>query len=184
VPDTSTAPPSYRQRLAGWNRAVARAQVALARARLTRDKRKRARIVATAKWAAAHQPSIHYAERRPMPVQPAGTLPRLPLTTDCSGFVTLCYRAAGAPDPNASNYNGQGYTGTLLKFGAKVSHPQPGDVVIFGGGTGHHAALVEKGGADPRIIEHGSEPGPIVSTVSAERRYQPPGVTYLRFPVS
>jgi cell wall-associated NlpC family hydrolase len=119
-----------------------------------------------------------------MPVQAAGTLPRLPLTTDCSGFVTLCYRAAGAPDPNASGYNGQGYTGTLLKYGAKVSKPIPGDVVVFGAAPGHHAALVVKGGTDPMTVSHGSEAGPLYISVSAERRYQPPGVTFLRFPVS
>ena len=39
---------------------------------------------------------------------------RLPLTTDCSGFVTLCYAWAGAPDPRGLGYSGQGWTGTLL----------------------------------------------------------------------
>ncbi|MHB8469552.1 MAG: Hint domain-containing protein [Gaiellaceae bacterium] len=46
------------------------------------------------------------SEMRPIPL--ARTLP---LTTDCSGFVTLCYHLAGAPDPNGRGYDGQGWTG-------------------------------------------------------------------------
>ena len=37
----------------------------------------------------------------------------LPLTTGCSGFVTICFYEAGAPDPNGLDYSGLGYTGTL-----------------------------------------------------------------------
>lgn len=153
----------------------------LAKLRLTRDRRKRARIVAAARWGAAHQPQIHYAETRPIPLQPAGTLHALPFTTDCSGFVTVCYRAAAAPDPNGSNYDGQGFTGTLLSHGTKVAKPKPGDVVVYGPGDGHHAALIVKAGSDPLTVSHGSEAGPMLIRVSAERRYQPPGTTYLRF---
>jgi hypothetical protein len=183
---TSAAPVSYRKRLSAWNKAVAHARLLLARARRNRDKRKRARIVAAARWGVAHQPQIHYAEKRPFPVQPAGTLPRLPLTCDCSAACTIWYRAAAAPDPNGPDhhYDGQGFTGTLLKHGTKVSKPQPGDVVIYGGGTGHHAALIVRGGSDPLTVSHGSEAGPLLIRVSAEKRYQPPGVTYLRFPVA
>lgn len=140
--------------------------------------------MAVARWGAAHQPSIHYAEVRPIPLQQAGTLPRLPFTTDCSGFVTMCYRAAAAPDPNGAHYNGQGFTGTLLGNGRKVEKPAPGDVVIYGSGEGHHAALIVAGGSDPLTVSHGSEAGPLLIKVSAERRYQPPGTTYLRFPVA
>jgi cell wall-associated NlpC family hydrolase len=181
---TSTAPATYRQRLARWNRAVARVRLHLAKVRLSRDRRKRARIVAVARWGAAHQPQIHYAETRPIPLQGAGTLPRLPLTTDCSGFVTCCYRAAAAPDPNGAHYNGQGFTGTLLGNGRKVDKPKPGDVVVYGTGEGHHAALIVEGGVDPLTVSHGSEAGPLLIRVSAERHYQPPGTTYLRFPVA
>jgi hypothetical protein len=181
---TSDAQSSYRHRLAAWNKAIARARLLLARLRRTRDKRKRARIVAAARWGVAHQPQIHYAEKRPFPVQPAGTLPRLPLTCDCSAWVSICYRAAATPDPNQSDWNGMGFTGTLLKHGTKVAKPQPGDVVIYGPSPGHHAALVVGGGSDPLTVSHGSEAGPLLIRVSVERRFQPPGVTYLRFPVS
>lgn len=180
---TSTAPATYKQRLAGWNRAVAAAQLALARARTTLEARKRARVVAVARWGVEHTSKIHYTQHRPIPMAPAGKLPSLPLYTDCSGFVTCCYRAADAPDPNGKAYNGAGYTGTLLERGEAVTVPRPGDVVIYGGGTGHHAAVIVKGGADPLTVSHGSEAGPLLITVSQERKYQPAGVRYRRFPV-
>ena len=181
---TSTAPATYRARLALLNRAVARARLALSHARVTRERRKRARIVAVARWGVAHAPQIHYAETRPIPLQGAGVLHPLPLTTDCSGFATICYRAAAAPDPNGEGYNGSGNTATLLAHGMRVEHPAPGDVVIYGPlPNGHHAAIVVRGGADPLTVSHGSENGPLLITVSDERKYQPPGVTYRRFPV-
>lgn len=154
-------------------------------ARNTKDAQlaKRSRLVAAGYFGVAHAAQIHYAERRPFPVQAAGKLPALPLTTDCSGFVAICFRAAGAPDPSRQGWNGQGYTGTLLRFGERVAVPQAGDVVVYGGGLGHHAALVLRGGEDPLTASHGSEVGPLLIRVSEERRYQPPGVTYLRFPV-
>lgn len=64
----------------------------------------RARIVAWAMKGVADTAQIHYAQIRPIPHQW-----RLPMTTDCSGFVTLCYQLAGAPDPNGQRYDGQGY---------------------------------------------------------------------------
>jgi hypothetical protein len=182
---TSNAPATYRQRLARWNRAVARLRVALAHARLGRDNRKRARIVAVARWGVAHQPEIHYAETRPISIQGAGVLHPLPFTTDCSGFCIVCFRAAAAPDPSGSNYSGQGFTGSFLAHGKQVNNPAPGDVVVYGSGPdGHHAALVVKGGSDPLTVSHGSENGPLLITVSEERKFQPPGFTYLRFPVT
>jgi cell wall-associated NlpC family hydrolase len=182
---SSSAPASYRKRLALWNRAVARARLLLAHARLTRERRKRARLVAAARWGVAHQPGIHYAETRPIPLQRPGTLHGLPFTTDCSGFVTICFRAAAAPDPNSHNYDGQGFTGTLLVHGQKVRKPRRGDVVVYGPPpTGHHAALIVRGGRDPLTVSHGSEAGPLLIRVSQEQHYQPPGLAYRRFPVA
>jgi len=181
---TSAAPATYRQRLARWNRAVARARVALAAVRLSRDKRKRARIVAVARWGVAHQPQIHWDEIRPIPVQKAGVLHKLPFTTDCSGSCVIWFRSAAAPDPSGNAYSGQGFTGSFLTHGKQVNHPAAGDIVVYGSGTGHHAALCVSGGPDPLTVSHGSEAGPLLIRVSAERKYQPPGVTYLRFPVT
>src|SRR6201981_1984334 len=63
----------------------------------------RGRIVAAARWGIRNEPRIHYGLIRPFPLTRA-----LPLTTDCSGFATLCYYLAGAPDPNGRDYDGTG----------------------------------------------------------------------------
>lgn len=102
----------------------------------------------------------------------------LPLWTDCSGFVTRCYKLAGAPDPNGLQYRTLGYTGTLLDHGRPVTKARPGDLVIYGGGTGHHVAVVIEGGSDPLTVSHGNEDGPIYIRVSEEAKYQPPGIRY------
>ena len=53
----------------------------------------RTQIVANARWGVAHEPEIHYAKTRP--IDGHGHARKLPLTTDCSGFVTDCYEWAG-----------------------------------------------------------------------------------------
>ena len=136
----------------------------------------RSQIVKWAYWGAAHEPSIHYREIRPMPLTAA-----LPMTTDCSGFITLCYKLAGAPDPNGLGYSGAGYTGTLLSHGQHIplAFVQPGDVVVYGPGTGWHTALIVKAGSDPLTVSHGREGGPNYCRVSQDGRLPQ---TYLRFP--
>ena len=103
----------------------------------------------------------------------------LPLTTDCSGFVTLCYFIAGAPDPNGLDYDGQGSTGTLLRHMTRVLEAKGGDVVVFGAYPGHHAAIVLEPGDDPLLASHGQERGPVEVRFSTESRYQPETVTWL-----
>ncbi len=125
----------------------------------------RDKVVACAHWGVEHEPQIHYKETRPMPLSKT-----LPLTTDCSGFATLCYRDAGAPDPNGLGYNGQGYTGTLLNHGVAVDHPQPGDLVFYGPGTAYHVAVVVEAGPDPLTVSHGEESGPEYVRVSQDNR--------------
>ena len=131
----------------------------------------REKIVANAQWGIANEPHIHYAETRPIPAlhQPH----HLPLTTDCSGFATLCYKWAGAPDPNGNGYDGQGYTGTLLGHMHHIppGEVEPGDLVVFGGGTGHHVAIaLDKGGHT--LASHGSERGPLRISFGDEHGYQ------------
>lgn len=72
---------------------------------------------------------IDYQELRPMAHQY-----HLPLTTDCSGLYTLGAQLAGWPDPNGRNYDGEGFTGTLLDHGMPQSRAslQPGDAVFYG----------------------------------------------------
>lgn len=140
----------------------------------------RAAIVANARWGIAHAAAIHYAEARPIEGLRA---PRtLPLWTDCSGFVTLCYAWAGAPDPNGLGYDGAGWTGTLLESMQPLPADAvvPGDVVVFGPAPGVHAALVLEPGSDPLLCSHGQESGPLAIRCSEERRSRPPGATWLR----
>ena len=136
----------------------------------------RRKIVAAARWGIANEPRIHYGEIRP--VRLARTLP---LTTDCSGFVTLCYYLAGAPDPNGLGYSGQGYTGTLLDHLDPIgpAGARRGDVVVWGAYPGRHCAIVLEAGDDPLLASHGMERGPIPIRYSDECRIQPPRVTWL-----
>jgi len=136
----------------------------------------REKIVTAARWGIEHERSIHYGEVRPMPLTRA-----LPLTTDCSGFVTLCYRLAGAPDPNGLGYSGQGWTGTLLLHLASIPAfaARRGDLVVWGAYPGRHVALVLEPGADPLLCSHGQERGPLALRFSDECRRQPRVVTWL-----
>ena len=47
---------------------------------------KRQLVLRFAHWGIANTGAIHYAETRPYPLYKPLTLPRLPFTTDCSGF--------------------------------------------------------------------------------------------------
>ena len=134
----------------------------------------RQRIVAAARWGIANEPRIHYGEARPFPLSR-----RLPLTTDCSGFVTLCYFLAGAADPNGLGYDGEGWTGTLLRHLPEAARLRPGDIVVWGVYPGHHCALVLEPGGDPLLCSHGRERGPLAIRYSDECRLQPPEVTWL-----
>ena len=134
----------------------------------------RRKIVAAARWGIANEPRIHYGEVRPR--RRGRTLPR---TTDCSGFVTVCYFLAGAPDPNGLGYSGAGYTGTLLGHLAHGRAGAPGDIVVWGAYPGRHCAIVLEAGDDPLLASHGSERGPIAIRYSEECRLQPPVVTWL-----
>jgi hypothetical protein len=104
----------------------------------------------------------------------------LPLTTDCSGFVTLCHYLAGAPDPNGLGYSGQGWTGTLLRHLTQTPALVPGDVVVWGAYPGRHCAIVLEAGDDPLLCSHGQERGPVAIRYADECRVQPPTVTWLR----
>lgn len=141
----------------------------------------RQRIVWTARWGVDHTAQIHYAQVRPIPVHV--TPFSLPVTTDCSGFVTLCYLWAGARDPNGNGFNGSGFTGTLLAHGRKVPirKCRPGDLIVYGPAPGHHVVVVVEAGADPLCVSHGGESGPLLIRHSAEQAGQPPPATGLRF---
>jgi hypothetical protein len=147
------------------------------------DSSVRGKIVANALWGVANTSSIHYAETRPIPALHSPK--HLPLTTDCSGFATLCYKWAGAPDPNGNGYNGQGYTGTMMAHMKHIpkSEVQKGDLVIFGRATGHHVCIVLEPGENPLLASHGGESGPLRISLNDEYAYQSThggdGITWL-----
>src|SRR5581483_873442 len=139
----------------------------------------REQIVANAQWGIANEPQIHYAQLRP--IDGLHEPRKLPLSTDCSGFATLCYAWAGAPDPNGLGYSGQGWTGTLLQHMQAIAADaaQPRDLVVWGPPPGHHVALVLEPGADPLVCSHGQESGPAAVRFSVESEYQPSPATWL-----
>ena len=128
-------------------------------------------IVAAARWGIRNEPRIHYGQIRPIPLSRT-----LPLTTDCSGFATLCYFLAGAPDPNGNGYDGRGYTGTLLERMESIPPlaVREGDLVVWGTFPGHHCAVVLEPGDDPLLCSHGQERGPLAIFFSDEDRWQSP----------
>jgi hypothetical protein len=143
----------------------------------------RARIVDYARWGAENTYQIHYAQVRPMDHLNKPQV--LPWYTDCSEFVTTIYHWAGAPDPNGFGYNGYGFTGTMLDHGVSIPlfQVKKGDVVIWGAPPGHHTAVfVEDGSADPLIVSHGSERGPLLLRLSQENLAQHGrGMTFKRY---
>jgi hypothetical protein len=115
-------------------------------------KKIRDRIIAVAERGLREASRLDYAEVRPMP---RSLFIQGHVRTDCSGFATLVYKAAGAPDPNGFGYNGSGFTGTLMANGQKVASPKPGDMVFYR--SPEHVGIYI---GDGLVIEFGGEPGP------------------------
>ncbi len=151
----------------------------------------RAKAVTVMNYLIANNPKVHYppGDKRTMTVHQIATMEQLEaavatgrFTLDCSQSVTLIAHVAGAKDPNGQNYASDGYTGTLLSGSQTVprGQAQPGDLVVFGPGTGHHVCMVLQTGADPLLFSHGQENDPIHISESIEAKYQPAGIRYLR----
>jgi len=141
----------------------------------------RSLIVDWAKWAAANHTKFNYTQG-PLRMANINRPGKLPVNTDCSAFITLCYNWAGAPDPNGQSYNHTGYTGTLLSHGTKIALKDilPGDVIVYGPGTGEHTALIVgyHGGGNPLTISMGQQGDPSYVHVNQDGRKPQ---TYLRF---
>jgi hypothetical protein len=134
------------------------------RAAIVEVARKALQVRATNRW--------HYAEVRPMPTS-LWSVDAHTRGIDCSGFATLCYKEAGAPDPNNLNYNGQGYTGTLTKQGIWVSSPSPGDLVFYRGtmAVPGHVVVYVGGG---RVIGIGNDAESIIEQDMMTGQGSPP----------
>jgi NlpC/P60 family/Putative peptidoglycan binding domain len=124
---------------------------------------RRQAVVNEATWCYNRRGWIHYSMARPIPARYAGH--RLPQTMDCSGFATMCYKRAGASDPNGMGYSGYGWTGTLCVHGRSVSlaAARPGDLVFYGQGYPYTHVAVYVG--HNRVISHGSEGGPYLLNI-------------------
>jgi len=88
--------------------------------------------------------------------------PDFPRYADCSSFVIWCYWAAGAPDPNGTNYSG-GYSGSLMQKGdeVKIADVAMGDLAFYGTSRehiGHVTVYVGNG----KCVSHGVESGPLL----------------------
>jgi hypothetical protein len=97
----------------------------------TPERRINGAVLAEAARLYAHRNEIDYSQARPFPLkEPPFVPPRL----DCSGFATVCHFVGGAPDPNGRNYDGFGYTGTLMSRGVRCAERdlEPGDLVFYG----------------------------------------------------
>lgn len=146
----------------------------------------RNKLISIATMLIARAPQIHYAETRPMMIGPYTmkevTLSKLEawfakggtITMDCSTAFTLIYKLAGLPDPNDSNYNGYGYTGTLMKNLPEYTRPlkraRAGAGLIFGAYPGTHVCMIMHNDPDdPWLFSHGSEIGPLYLRLSAEK---------------
>jgi lysozyme family protein len=138
----------------------------------------RKRIVQWAMWGCKNSAKIAYSQNGNVRLAQLGKGASVPLATDCSGFATLCYSWAGAPNPNAAGaYDARqpAFTGSMLGHLRKIPRnaAQPGDLVIWTPpGTGQHVCLVVAGGADPMLVSHGDDSGPKKLRFSAEDAYQ------------
>ena len=157
-----------------------------------RDTLVRARALWLMRRLIAESDRVHYppGDRRTMTISGIATRADLQraldtgLSIDCSQAVTLIAHVAGARDPNGGRFAADGYTGTLLDGCAHIPREwaRCGDLRVFGGGTGHHVAMVMRPGADPLLFSHGAESGPVAILESRELRAQPPGGTFLQLP--
>lgn len=127
---------------------------------------RRQQVVTEAIWYYNRRNLIHYAQTRPIPIYRGH---RLPQTIDCSGFATMCYKHAGASDPNGLGFSGAGYTGTLAVHGRSVSlaAARPGDLVFYGRGYPYSHVAIYVG--HNRVISHGSEGGPYLVPIDYRR---------------
>ena len=131
-------------------------------------------IVWLAGTAVSQRSKYHYTQG-PLRMSAVHNPAANPVYCDCSAFVTYMYSWAGAPDPNGLNYNGQGYTGTLLSNGQLLpgaGSAIAGDLVIYGGGSGDHVAIITETAlnGDHLTVSMGQEGDPNFVRISQDGR--------------
>jgi len=95
------------------------------------EKTTREKVVEAGFYWYSRRSQISYSQARPFAL---GVPLWIPDQWDCSGFVTACYYAGEAGDPNNRNFDGHGYTGTLISNGVKIAQNalKPGDLIFYG----------------------------------------------------
>ncbi len=135
-------------------------------------------IVDWALWGCKNTGQIGYSQNGNVRLSALGSRGALPLATDCSAFLTLCYCWAGAPNPNGRGvYDARqpAYTGSMLDHCRRIpkSAAKPGDLVVWTPPSrGQHVCIVASGGADPMLVSHGDTSGPKRLRFSVEDGYQ------------
>jgi hypothetical protein len=146
---------------------------------------KRAQMVHSAQICCDHRQSVfHYTMTHPgrseffheVAAVLAGTAKST--HADCSQFYSAIATYHGVHGLNDNDY-----TGSLLQKGKLVHTPTPGDCVIFGGGTGEHAAMITYNGF---TIGFGHSPGApnrvaLHDMVAYFYSHGHPGVRFLSF---
>ncbi len=131
-------------------------------------------VVAWARWGVRNSRHFIYSmgsER----MSAIGRRGVLPIVADCSASVTAWYNFAGAPNPNGFPYSlMEGYTGTLLDSSSgrdiDLALVRPGDIVVYGPGTGEHTALIVEAGLDPLTVSMGRQGDPSFVRISQDGR--------------
>lgn len=108
----------------------------------------RAAGIAACEYWYSHRYQTSYSQMRPFWLgKPPNVSPRF----DCSAFATNAFYAGGAIDPNDRGYDHEGYTGTLIQNGRRVSGItmlKPLDLVFYG----HSAAKPGFNYGDPTHV--------------------------------
>jgi len=155
-----------------------------------RDAQTRAAIIV---WAndllTTLNPLCHYSEagdRLSMYGMDPGDPRRYPITSDCSSSTAGLYKWAGA---DVAMLGPSPYTGSIVEAWTLIPEAQakPADVVIFGPGTGQHAAvLLKPQGSDWLTFNNGGPTGAppsrvlLSETASILASMGFPGVRYYR----
>jgi hypothetical protein len=127
---------------------------------------------------------VSYEARQP--INELASEKPVPLATDAAGYLIASAKWAGLDDPSGNEYSGEGTTGDLLKQLEQIpaSEAEPGDLVVFGGGIGHHAAvLTEQRKGEWQVVGHGEDGPPVEQPLAEMAAGWPEPVTFLRLPV-
>lgn len=89
-------------------------------------------VVEQAEQAYSEKQKYQYTEQSPARENNGTLLGPTPRTMDCSSFATLCYKAAGMPDPSSQGYSPIGNTTSMIAHMIKTTNPVPGDLIFYG----------------------------------------------------